>query len=125
MAKKTILVVDDHEFLRKFWQNKLSSSNYKIIQASDGDEGLKKAKSEVPDLILLDIIMPKVNGYEVLKNLKADEKTKDIPVIVLSNLGKDEEIKQGLKLGAVDFIVKSDVIPSEVEQKIKKYLNNK
>lgn len=124
MPQKAILVVDDHEFLRNFWVNKLSAADYKILTASDGSEGVKMAKKELPDLILLDIVMPKLNGYEALVNLKAAKKTKNIPVIILSNLGQNEEIKKGLKLGAVDFIVKSDVIPPQVEQKIKKYLNN-
>ena len=122
MAKKIILVVDDHEFLRNFWENKLSEKNYKILTAPDGDEGFRKAVKELPDLILLDVVMPRMNGFEVLKNLKAENKTKKIPVIILSNLGADDEIKKGIKLGAVDYIVKADVIPPEVEAKIKKYL---
>ncbi|MBU1163965.1 response regulator [Patescibacteria group bacterium] len=123
-VKKTILVVDDHKFLRNFWESKLSANDYNIRKASDGLEAIKIARVEPLDIILLDIVMPHMNGFETLKNLKADEKIKDIPVIVLSNLGTDEEIKQGMKLGAIDYIVKSDVIPSEVEQKIKKYLKN-
>lgn len=123
--KKTkILVVEDETFLRNFWENKLDPLNYEVLKAADGKKGLRLAQKEKPNLILLDIIMPDIDGFEVLKKLKEDKKTKKIPVIILSNLGQDEEIRKGLKLGAKGFIVKSDVIPDEVEEKIIKILKN-
>ena len=119
---KKILVIEDEHFLLNFWEAKLDSLYYQVFKSLDGAKGLVLARSKSPDLILLDILMPRLDGYEVLIRLKKSKKTKDIPVIILSNLSQQEEIEKGIRLGAIDFIVKADVIPSEVETKIEKYL---
>jgi len=127
MAKKKvkILVVEDETFLLDLYETKLEQSGYDVIKASNGEEGFSLATLEVPELILLDILMPKVDGYELLKKLKADDKTKNIPAIIFSNLSQKEEIEKGLKLGAKDYIIKTSITPTELEAKVKEYLKNK
>ncbi len=121
MAKK-ILIVEDDKFLRELITRKLESEGYKIIEAVDGEEGIKKATEEKLDLILLDLILPGIDGFEVLTQLKQNEKLASIPVIILSNLGQREEIEKGLKLGAIDYLVKAHFTPGEIIEKIKNIL---
>jgi len=121
--KVKILVIEDEHFLLNFYGSKLGQLGYQAIKASGGDEGIRLAKLKSPDLILLDILMPDIDGYEVLRRVKADKKTKNIPVLILSNLSQRVEVKKGLELGAVEFIVKADVIPDDIVVKIEKYLN--
>ena len=94
-----------------------------IRKALDGEAGLKMVAEEKPELILLDIIMPKLDGFSVLKRLKANEATKDIPVVLLTNLGQNEDVDKGQKLGAVGYLVKANLTPSEVVKKVKEFLN--
>jgi len=122
-SKKTkILVVEDEDFLLDLYQAKLIQEGYETIIAENGTEGLDLAQRHLPDLILLDILMPEIDGYEMLKALKADKKMKNIPVIIFSNLSQQEEIEKGLKLGAKDFIIKTSVTPTEMVAKVKEYL---
>lgn len=120
MAK--ILIVEDDRFLRELIARKLIKEGYEIVEAVDGEEGVKKVKDEKPDLILLDLILPGMDGFEVLAKIKDDPKTSLIPVLILSNLGQKEEIEKGLKLGAVDFLVKAHFTPDEIVEKIKRIL---
>lgn len=117
---KKILLVDDDVTLREMYEERLKAEGFIITQASNGEEALKFAKEGKPQIILLDIMMPKINGFDVLKTLKADPTTKEIPVIVLSALIQDVDRAEGKKLGAVDYIVKSETMPGEVIEKIKK-----
>ncbi len=117
-----ILLVEDDFFLADIYQTKLSIANYNVIVSQDGMDGLQQALTQLPDLILLDIMLPKMDGLDVLKRLKADESTKNIPVILLSNLGQEFVVNGGMSLGAVDYLVKSDLTPREVIDKIKKHL---
>src|SRR3990167_7059622 len=116
---KTILLVDDDLTLREMYEERMKAEGFNIIQATNGEEALKKAKESKPDIILLDIMMPKVNGFDVLKELKSNPELKDIPVIVLTALIQDVDRVQGKKLGAADYIVKSETMPGEVIAKIK------
>ncbi|MCD6271074.1 response regulator [bacterium] len=120
MAK--ILIIEDDKFLRELIARKLLKEGYEIVEAIDGEEGLKKVKEETPDLILLDLILPGIDGFEVLAKVKDDPKTSLIPVLILSNLGQKDEIEKGLKLGAVDFLVKAHFTPEEIVEKIKTVL---
>lgn len=120
-----ILFIDDDNFLRKVYQSELGDRGYEVILADDGEEGLEKAKISDPDLIILDMIMPKKNGFEVLMELQEDEKTKNIPVIILSNLGQKDDVKKGLDLGAVDYLVKDDITLTTIMEKIEQYLHSK
>ena len=113
----TILLVEDDTFLIDILVQKFQSDGYEVIHAGDGETALEKAHENSPDLIFLDIILPGMNGFEVLKQLKEDEKIKDIPVAFLSNLGQKEDIEKGKRLGAVDFIVKANHSLEEIVDK--------
>lgn len=118
---KKILVVDDENELLKALSIRLKTSGYEVITASDGQEGLEKAKSQSPDLIVLDILMPKMDGYEVCRMLKFDEKYKSIPVIMLTAKAQDIDKAMGKKVGADDYITKPFETQDLVD-KIKKHL---
>jgi len=120
MAK--ILIVEDDKFLRELIARKLTAENYQISEAIDGEEGLKKIKEEKPDLVLLDLILPGIDGFEVLSRLKEDPSLALIPVIILSNLGQREDVERGMKLGAVDYLVKAHFTPNEIIEKVKQAL---
>lgn len=120
--KKKIMIVEDDSFVMDIYQTKLNQEGYEVLPAENGAEAIKKLEKEIPDLILLDIIMPYVDGLQVLRKIKADEKLKDIPVILLTNLSQKENINEGLGLGADDYLIKSHFTPSEVLEKIKKYI---
>jgi DNA-binding response OmpR family regulator len=121
MAQK-ILIVEDDRFLRELIARKLRNEGYEVIEAVDGEEGLKRAKEEKPDLILLDLILPGIDGFEVLAKIKEDPNLISNPVIILSNLGQREEVEKGLKLGAIDYLIKAHFTPGEIIEKIKNVL---
>jgi len=121
--KKKILIIEDEKILRTLLAQTLSREGFEVKEAVDGEEGLEKAKTEKPDLILLDLILPTIDGYEVLERLKKDPFTESIPVMIISNLGQDEEIQRGLKLGAVDFLIKAHFTLDEISEKIKKFFS--
>ena len=120
--KNKILLIEDEEMLANMYEIKFKNEGFELEKALDGAEGLEKAKANKPDFILLDIIMPKMDGFSVLKSLKEDETTKDVPVMLLTNLGQDEDIKKGNELGAVGYLVKANITPSEVVEEVKKKL---
>ncbi|MFA5368591.1 MAG: response regulator [Candidatus Paceibacterota bacterium] len=119
---KKILLIEDDKFLRELMLRKLLSLNYDVFAAVDGEEGIEKIKKELPDLVLLDLILPGMNGFEVLEMAKKDPITNKIPIIILSNLGQGEDIEKGLKLGAADFLVKAHFTPQEIINKLKTIL---
>ncbi len=121
-AKTKVLIVDDDAFLSGIYATKLELEGFAVVTARDGEEGLKAALKEKPDLILLDVLMPKLDGFEVLKRLKADDSVKDVPVIMLTNLGQKEDVEKGLTEGAVDYLIKAHFVPAEAVAKIKKVL---
>jgi DNA-binding response OmpR family regulator len=122
---QTILIIEDDKFLRELIARKLIKEGFKIEEAIDGEEGLKKTEEIKPNLILLDLILPGLDGFEVLAKIKDDPKTSSIPVVILSNLGQKDEVEKGLKLGAVDFLVKAHFTPEEIVEKIKTVLVKK
>jgi len=117
-----ILIVDDDTFLSGIYATKLDLEGFQVATAHDGEEGVKAAQKDKPDLILLDVLMPKLDGFEALKRLKADPNLKDVPVIMLTNLGQKEDIEKGLEDGAVDYLIKAHFVPAEAVAKIKKVL---
>jgi DNA-binding response OmpR family regulator len=123
--KAKILFVDDDNFLRKVYEAELKEKNFDVILAQDGEEGLEKAQLEDPDLIILDMIMPKKSGFEVLTELQRNPKTRNIPVIILSNLGQEDDKKKGVDLGAVDYLIKDNITLGILVEKINQYLNSK
>ncbi|MBN1596014.1 response regulator [candidate division FCPU426 bacterium] len=106
MAKYKIMVVDDEPDIVKLVKISLEMANYDVIEAFSGIEALEKTKNVIPDLFLLDIMMPDMNGYEVCERLKADDRTKNIPVVMLTAKGQKGDAEQGLKVGADDYIIK-------------------
>lgn len=123
--KVKILLIEDEEMLANMYEAKFKNEGFNIEKALDGEEGLNKAKEILPDFILLDIIMPKMDGFAVLKALKEDDSTKNIPVILLTNLGQEEDMHRGDELGVVGYLVKANTTPSEVVETVKNKLNNK
>jgi len=119
---KTILFIEDESALQKTFGDILREEGYKMISALDGETGLRLAKTQKIDLILLDLILPKVHGFEILKKLKKDPKTKDIPVIVLTNLEGMGDVDKALESGATTYLVKAQYTLEEVLEKIKKAL---
>jgi len=119
---KTILIIEDDKFLRELIVQKLIKEGFEISEAVDGEEGMKKVKEEKPDLVLLDLILPGIDGFEVLARMKEDPVLAAIPVIILSNLGQKEDVERGLKLGAVDYLIKAHFTPGEIIEKVKNAL---
>ncbi len=122
---KTILFIEDESALQKTFGDILGKESYDMISALDGEIGLKLAKSKKPDLILLDLVLPKVHGFEVLKELKSDPGTKDIPIIVLTNLEAIEDVNKAIELGAKTYLVKTQYNLEEVVEKVKKAIENR
>lgn len=120
--KYKILIVEDDSFLLSMYATKFEVEGFEVIMAEDGEKGLRLAKKELPDMILLDILLPKMNGFEVLKALKEDETTKNLKVLLLTNLSQRAEVDQGFDFGAVDYLIKAHFMPSEVVAKVKKIL---
>lgn len=121
MAQK-ILIVEDDSFLAGIYHDKFTQSGYMVVSAENGEDGLLLAQRELPDIILLDILLPKMDGFDVLKALKSDFKTRQIPVVVLSNLGQKEDIDKGMALGAKGYLIKAHFMPKETVEKIKAIL---
>jgi DNA-binding response OmpR family regulator len=118
MAKK-ILIVEDDTFLQGLASNKLSKEGFEVTTAPDGTEAVKLLATLTPDIILLDLVLPGIDGFGVLKQVRENEATKSIPVIVFSNLAQDEDIKKAKDLGANDFMIKSNFTLDELAEKIK------
>lgn len=119
---RAILLIEDDAFLAGMYVKKLELEGFSVLHAADGRQGLKLATQKKPDLIMLDIILPKMDGYEVLTHLKDDPATRPIPVLLLTNLGQREDVSRGLKLGAADYLIKAHFMPSEVIEKVKRVL---
>ncbi len=119
---KNILIIEDDEFLRGLINKKLSAEGFNMISAIDGEEGLKKVKEEKIDLILLDLVLPNVDGFVVLQKIKEDQATTKIPVIILSNLSQKEDVDKGVKMGAADYLIKAQFTPEEIIEKVKNIL---
>jgi DNA-binding response OmpR family regulator len=126
-SKKKVMIIEDDYFVLDIYHTKLTQAGFEVVDAKDGQDGLDKLKAEenLPDLILLDIVMPRLNGLEVLGEVKKDERLKSIPIILLTNLSQKAEIDKGMELGAVDYLIKSHFTPSEVLEKINSIIGNK
>ena len=122
MNKTKIVLVEDDEILSKVLYIELGDSGFEVMQAFDGEAGLELVRSQKPDLVLLDLILPKKHGFEVLAELKKSPDTSGIPILILTMLGSDEDIKKGLQLGADDYIVKSQHAVAEIVEKVKTFL---
>lgn len=118
---KKVLVVDDEDSVREIYRHEFLNNGYTVAVAVDGEEGLLKAGEETPDIVLLDIMLPKMSGIEVLRALKENELTKKIPVLLLTNLGEETIIKEGFELGADGYLLKVSYTPSQVVEEVKKF----
>jgi len=117
-----ILLVEDDAFISQMYAIKFKQTKHNLLTAMDGEEGLSMAKEEKPDAILLDLVLPKVDGFGVLEALKKDESTKHIPVILLTNLGQEANVQRGMSMGAADYIVKAHYTPQQVVERVEKIL---
>ena len=122
--KQTILLVDDDLNLRQMYKIRLESAGYRVVEAGNGEEAMARAVEQKPDCILLDVMMPRVNGFDVLDILKTTKSTKGIPVIVLTALMQDDTKERVKNSGAAGFLVKADIVPSQVVEAIKEVLQN-
>jgi len=120
--KYKILIVEDEPSLRDALQKSFERKNFTVLTAEDGEKGMQSAMDNLPSLILLDIMMPHIDGFSTLQLLKGKQETKDIPVILLTNLGQDEDRKRGHELGAVEYLVKADTPLEEIIKISLKYL---
>ena len=118
----SVLVVEDDQFLRDLIVKKLEDEGFKTAQAVDGEEGLRLIRENKPDIILLDLILPGIDGFEVLKQTKADPVISSIPIVILSNLGQKDDVDRGMELGAKDYLIKAHFTPGEIVQKVKEIL---
>lgn len=123
MPKQRVLLVEDDGFLASIYAQKLELEGFDVSFATNGEDGLKLAHKDHPDLVLLDLLMPKMDGFEMLEKLKADDETKGIPVLVLTNLGQKEDVERCIKLGAAGYVIKAHSLPHETVRRIKEILN--
>lgn len=121
MAK--ILIIEDDKFYSKIYRKKFEVEGFQVETATDGEDGLTKMKSFQPDVVMLDIMMPKLDGFDVLEKVKADPQISHLPIIMMTNLSTQEDIDKALKNGAISYIVKSDFTPSQVVNHVKQKLN--
>ena len=118
--KIDILIIEDDIFLADLYKSKFTLEGFKVYLAYDGEKGLEILKKNPIDIVLLDLVLPKMSGFDILKFMKTDNKLKQIPVVLLTNLSQKNDIDKGLNLGADDYLIKAHFMPSEVVEKIKK-----
>lgn len=119
---KKILLVEDDPFLMDIYATKLKEAGFSVEIAEEGDGALSKIKELRPDLVLLDIVLPHLDGWEIIRQIKSNPETKDLKVIILSNLGQKNEVEKGLKLGAEKYLIKAHYTPTEIVAEIKELL---
>lgn len=121
--KNLILIADDDPLISRMYENRMRLDGYDVATATNGEEVLANVRKNKPDLLLLDVMMPKMNGVETLKALKGDAKTKNIPVIILTNLGDNpDDVLKAKSLGALDYLVKSEISLKGLSNRVKKEL---
>lgn len=119
---KTVLLGEDESFLSNILKVRLEGLGINVIQAFDGREALEKLKSSKVDLVLMDIILPKMSGFEVIQSIKSDPQYQSLPIIIISNLGQDSDVQKGMELGATEYYVKAKVPIDELVNRIKNFL---
>ena len=122
MKKAKILIIEDDRFLIKLYSSKLQREGFEVMESISGEEGLNKILREKPDLVLLDLVLPQKSGFEILSEMKMNPETKDIPVIILTNLGQEPDVEKGLSLGASAYLVKTDFSVNQLPEIIKEHL---
>lgn len=119
---KKILIIEDEDIIIELLQKKLIQEGYEVSTARDGEEGLKALKETKPDIVLLDIVMPKKSGYEVMEEMSKDPELNKIPIIIISNSGQPVELDKAKELGARDWLIKTEFDPNEVAEKVRKQI---
>ena len=119
---KQILLVEDDPFLIDIYKTKLKEARFEVEVVEEGDEVLPKLKEKIPDLLVLDIVLPHLDGWEILSKIKNTDSLKDLKIIILSNLGQRNEVERGLRLGAVKYLIKAHYTPTEIVEEIKEVL---
>lgn len=119
---KRILLIEDDIFLTDIYTTKLEEAGFSVTVAEDGEKALRKLGEEKPDLVILDIVLPQVNGWEILEKIKSEPKLKGLKVIILSNLGQKEEVEKGMDLGSIKYLIKAHYTPSEIVKEIKEII---
>ena len=119
---RRILLIEDDRFLRRAGEASLRQRGFEVTVAADGAEGLAKVRAEIPDLILLDLLMPKVSGLEVLRALRAEEATRSVPVLILSNSSREQDLQEIKDLGVVDYLVKANLSLQELGDRVARLL---
>lgn len=122
-SETTIVLVEDDKMISEMYMLKFKAEGFVVYAAEDGKTGVELVREKKPRLVLLDIILPKMDGFSALKMLKSDPEVANIPVVLLTNLGQDGDVRKGLDLGAVDYLVKANFTPSQVIEKIKKFIS--
>jgi DNA-binding response OmpR family regulator len=122
-GKNKVLIIEDDSFISDMYRLKLEAEGFVVAVAEDGEKGLEQLGKEKPDLVLLDVVMPKMDGFAVLQSVKGNPQLQDVPVVLLTNLGQKDSVEKGLKLGALDYIIKAHFTPSEVVEKVREILN--
>ena len=122
MAK--VLIVEDDSLIVKIYTTRLQAEGFEVQSAQDGLEGVTKMREFVPDVVLLDVMMPKLDGFGLVTEIKKDPKLQTIPIIMYSNMNNEEEIQRAKSLGVVEFLIKANLTPNQVIEKIKQYLPN-
>ena len=120
---KKLIIVEDEVYLADMYKTQFELAGYQVIIAKDGQEGIELIERHLPDVVLLDLKMPKMDGFKVLEQLRKNDKTKNILVCILSNLGQRHEVKQGLAAGADGYYVKSNISPRELQMRIDRLLS--
>jgi two-component system phosphate regulon response regulator PhoB len=121
--KSSILIIEDERFLCALMVRKLENSGFEVRSVFDGETGLKELEGALPDLILLDLLLPGINGLEVLRRLKSDKHFEKIPVVIISNLGEPSDVARGLREGAVAYLVKAEFSPQQIVDKVREVLS--
>lgn len=120
--KAKILIIEDDKFLLKLYSDKLRREGFEVIESISGKEGSNKVFVEKPDLVILDLVLPQKSGFEILSEMKLNSETKNIPVVILTNLGQEVDIKRGLELGAVAYLVKTEFSINQLGEVVKEHL---
>ena len=116
-----VLFIEDDPDIARMYRLKLEIDGYAVTVAADGEDGLRQARAEKPDLIFLDIRLPRLDGFHVLEELRSDRDTENIPVVILSNFGESEQVERGLKLGALEYLIKADTPPARLATDVRKW----
>lgn len=124
MKSYKVLIIEDDYYVRELYERVLTNSEFEVITAADGQEGYQLAVQQQPNLILLDVMLPGKNGLSVLHQLKDDQQTEQIAVVMLTNLGQDNIIKEAMDVGAVEYLLKPEVDPYELANRIEEYYQN-